>query len=543
MTRYVFVTGGVVSGLGKGVATASLAAILLARNLRVNIVKMDPYINLDPGTMNPEQHGEVYVTEDGAETDLDLGHYERMTNLRMRRSNNFTAGSVYEAVIRQERRGEFGGQTVQVIPHITDEIKSRIRANQRDAHDKPYDIVIVETGGTVGDIESQPFLEAIRQIRIEEGSANVLYVHLTLIPRLSTGEVKTKPTQHSVKELRSIGLQPDILLCRCGPEEMPSTMRDKIALFTDVDIAGVVSLVDVDSIYLVPQLLNDQGLDDLILRKFNIDCPKAELQDWKSRVRNTEKFTRSTQIGLVGKYVESTDAYKSLLEAITHAGLETETKVEVIPIKAEELEVNGAGQLETLDAILVPGGFGQRGLEGKIKAARFARENNRPYLGICYGLQVAMIEFARNVLQWEQANSAEIDPDTPQPVIALAEEWEERDGELAIRDHKSDLGGTMRLGLQDCKIEKDSLAFRVYGKSTVSERHRHRYEVNNRYREHFAEKGMRFTGVSKDQNLIEMIELPNLRWFLACQFHPEFSSTMYGAHPIFRSFIEAASIN
>ena len=541
MPQFVFVSGGVVSGLGKGVATASLAAILLARNLKVNIVKMDPYINVDPGTMNPGQHGEVYVTQDGAETDLDLGHYERITNLEMGKKNNFTTGSVYEAVLQRERRGEYDGQTVQVIPHITDEIKSRIYANNVDNEGDEFDILIVETGGTVGDIESQPYLEAIRQVRIEQGSQNVLYVHLTLIPTLNTGEIKTKPTQHSVKELRSIGLQPDLLLCRCGTEPMSDSVREKIALFTNVDQEGVVSLIDAESIYMVPQLLEEQGVDDLIVRRLGIDCPPAELTDWRRRLRNATHFERVARIGLVGKYVESTDAYKSLLEAITHAAIQTETRVEVEKIDSASLETNGAGILDEVDAILVPGGFGSRGLEGKIRAATYARTEQKPYLGICYGLQVAMIEFARNVLEWPQAHSTEIEPETPIPVIDLAHQWEEQDGGKAYRSNSSDLGGTMRLGAQTCNLQANSLAARIYGKLKVSERHRHRYEVNNAYREQFSMNGMEFSGVSATEDLVEVIEIPSVPWFLACQFHPEFKSTISRAHPIFCSFIEAAS--
>lgn len=538
MTQYVFVTGGVVSGLGKGVATASIAAILKARQLQVNIVKMDPYINVDPGTMNPGQHGEVFVTEDGAETDLDLGHYERISNCRMQKKNNFTTGSVYEAVIGRERRGDYDGETVQVIPHITDEIKERIYANAED-----NDLVIVETGGTVGDIESQPYLEAIRQIRIEQGSENVLSVHLTLIPELSTGETKTKPTQHSVKELRSVGLQPDILLCRSGKHPMSDSDREKIALFTNVDLEGVISVVDAESIYMVPQLLNEQGLDDIIVRKLGINKPQAQLEDWRSRLVRTAESTRCAKIGLVGKYVNSTDAYKSLLEAITHAGLATETRVEVEKIDAEELEQNGNGLLKSVDAVLVPGGFGKRGFEGKIHAAAFARKEDKPYLGICYGMHAALIEYARNVLDWPLAHSSEIEPETPIPVIALAEQWMEQDGVTEYRDKESERGGTMRLGSQGCRLEGNSLAQNIYRKDEIYERHRHRYEVNNAYREQYSSNGMRFSGISLTDNLVEVIELPEARWFLGCQFHPEFNSSISQAHPIFCSFIEAASDN
>ena len=536
MTQYVFVTGGVVSGLGKGVATASLAAILQARQLKVNIVKMDPYINVDPGTMNPGQHGEVFVTEDGAETDLDLGHYERISNCRMRRKNNFTTGSVYEAVIRRERQGDYEGETVQVIPHITDEIKTRIYANGED-----NDIVIVETGGTVGDIESQPYLEAIRQIRIEQGTQNALYVHLTLIPQLTTGETKTKPTQHSVKELRSVGLQPDVLLCRCGSEPMSRADREKIALFTNVDLAGVISVVDAESIYMVPQILNEQGLDDIIVTKLGIDRPPAALRDWRTQLQKTKQSPKRVRIGLVGKYVQSTDAYKSLLEAITHAGLATETRVEVEKIDAEDVEHNGRSTLESVDAILVPGGFGKRGFEGKIQAAAFARTHDVPYLGICYGMHAALIEYARNVMRWPTAHSSEIEPETPIPIIDLAAQWQERDGATVSRNMNSQRGGTMRLGAQGCRLEENTLASSIYCKQEIYERHRHRYEVNNAYREQFSSNGLRFSGLSMTDDLVEVIEIPDVKWFLACQFHPEFNSSIYQAHPIFCSFIEAAS--
>ena len=534
--RFVFVTGGVVSGLGKGVATASLAAILKARGLKVNIVKMDPYLNVDPGTMNPGQHGEIYVTEDGAESDLDLGHYERIAQVEMRKCNNFTTGGVYEAVIQRERRGEYDGETVQVIPHITDEIKRRIYATV-----ERFDVVIVETGGTVGDIESQPYLEAIRQISLERGREHALFVHLTLIPKLTTGETKTKPTQHSVKELRSIGIDPDILLCRCGDAVLSEENRAKIALFTNVETAGVVSLVDAESIYLVPQILNEQGLDDLILRKFGIAAKLANLIDFRTQIQRHNKLKRRVKVALVGKYVHSTDAYKSLLEAITHASLATKSIVEVIKIDAEDIEQEGTRLLEQTDAILVPGGFGRRGFEGKIQTAGYARRQDVPYLGICYGLHAAMIEFARTELNMNGAHSAEVDPKTEYPIIDLVHNWRSEDGSIQQRSIDSERGGTMRLGAQACHLTDNSLARRVYGTDKVLERHRHRYEVNNSYREHFQQGGMRFSGISATDDLVEVIELPEQKWFLACQFHPEFKSTIQNAHPLFCRWLDAAA--
>jgi CTP synthase len=534
MTRYVFVTGGVVSSLGKGILTASLAAVLEARKLRVNIVKMDPYINVDPGTMSPFQHGEVYVTADGAETDLDLGYYERFLRVRMSRRNNFTTGSIYAEVIRKERRGDYLGGTVQVIPHVTDEIKRRIR----EAGDG-FDIVIVEIGGTVGDIESQPFLEAARQLRIEVGAARTLFIHLTLVPYIpSAGEIKTKPTQHSVKELRSIGLSPDILVCR-SDRVIPKSARSKIALFTNVEERAVVSVQDVQTIYQVPGVLHDQKVDDLVVEKFGLDAPEADLSEWYSVVDAQLHPERRVRIAIVGKYLDLLDAYKSLSEAVIHAGIKTRTKVEIRYVDAEDIETNGTATLGDVQAVLVPGGFGQRGFEGKIKAAQYAREHAVPYLGICYGLHAAVIDFARHVVGLEDAHSTEINPNTPHPVIAMVTEWTERDGRRAQRGADSDLGGTMRLGEQACHLVSGSLAHRLYGRAVVHERHRHRYEVNNRYVDEFVRHGMVIAGRS-DDGLVEMIELSGHPWFVACQFHPEFTSSPRDGHPLFKGFIEAA---
>ncbi|MYD97096.1 MAG: CTP synthase [Gammaproteobacteria bacterium] len=537
-TQYIFVTGGVVSSLGKGIVTASLAAVLEARELRVNILKMDPYINVDPGTMSPFQHGEVFVTADGAETDLDLGHYERfIRGARMSQRNNFTTGSVYDEVIRKERRGDYLGGTVQVIPHITDEIKRRIRAVGEG-----FDIVIVEIGGTVGDIESQPFLEAARQLRLEIGARNTLFVHLTLVPRLATaGEIKTKPTQHSVKELRSIGLQPDVLICR-SEEHLPKAVRAKIALFTNVEERAVISLEDVAmSIYQVPVLLNEQSVDDLVVEKFGLDCIGADLIAWRRVIDALSSPERTTEIAIVGKYLDLPDAYKSLSEAIIHAGIANRTQVVVRYVDAEQLEQNGCSVLDDVHAILVPGGFGPRGFEGKILAARYARENNVPYLGICYGLHAAVIEFARHVAELEGAHSTEIDPDTRHPVIALVSEWVDRTGKTEHRDGDEDLGGTMRLGEQRCLLARTSLSRALYGADSVMERHRHRYEVNNEYVAELEKHGLAVAGRSDADDLVEMIELPTADWFVACQFHPEFSSSPQDSHPLFRGFIEAAN--
>ena len=537
MTRYIFVTGGVVSSLGKGIVTASLAAILEARSLKVNILKMDPYINVDPGTMSPFQHGEVYVTADGAETDLDLGHYERFIRGRMSQRNNFTTGSVYAEVLRKERRGDYLGGTVQVIPHITDEIKSRILAVAEG-----YDVIIVETGGTVGDIESQPFLEAIRQLRLEVGARHTLFIHLTLVPYVvSSGEIKTKPTQHSVKELRSIGLQPDVLICRCEDRAVPKSARDKIALFTNVEERAVISLQNAETIYQVPLILNDQQLDDIVVEKLGLDCPSANLAEWHDVVDALIHPRRSVEIAIVGKYLDLLDAYKSLIESISHAGIATRTDVVIRYIDAEEIEANGTQALEDVHAILVPGGFGQRGFEGKIRAAGFAREHKVPYLGICYGLHAAIIEFARNVLGIVGAHSTEINPNTKDPVIGLVTEWRDKKGVVEHRNVDDDLGGTMRLGEQACALKDGSIARALYGDSVVHERHRHRYEVNNEYVDRLESSGMSVVGRSHADDLVEMIEILGHGWFVACQFHPEFNSSPRDCHPLFRGFIEAAN--
>ena len=537
MTRYIFVTGGVVSSLGKGIVTASLAAILEARSLKVNILKMDPYINVDPGTMSPFQHGEVYVTADGAETDLDLGHYERFIRGRMSQRNNFTTGSVYAEVLRKERRGDYLGGTVQVIPHITDEIKNRILSVAEG-----YDVIIVETGGTVGDIESQPFLEAIRQLRLEVGAQYTLFIHLTLVPYVvSSGEIKTKPTQHSVKELRSIGLQPDVLICRCEDRAVPKSACDKIALFTNVEERAVISLQNAETIYQVPLILNDQQLDDIVVEKLRLDCPPANLTEWHDVVDALIHPRRSVEIAIVGKYLDLLDAYKSLIEAISHAGIRTRTDVAIRYIDAEEIETNGTQVLEDVHAILVPGGFGQRGFEGKIRAVGYARENKVPYLGICYGLHAAIIEFARNVLGLKGAHSTEIDPDTEYPVIGLVTEWRDDSGVVEHRNADDDLGGTMRLGEQACALKDGSVARSLYEKSVVYERHRHRYEVNNDYIERLESSGLSVVGRSEADDLVEMVEIPGHGWFVACQFHPEFNSSPRDCHPLFRGFIEAAN--
>ena len=535
MTRFVFVTGGVVSSLGKGILTASLASVLDARGLNINVLKMDPYINVDPGTMNPFQHGEVFVTADGAETDLDLGHYERFTGVRMSRLNNFTTGSVYAEVIRRERRGDYLGGTVQVIPHITDEIKRRIQLVGDGV-----DVVIVETGGTVGDIESQPFLEAIRQFRLEVGSNRALIIHLTLVPYLSAaGEIKTKPTQHSVKELRSIGLQPDILVCR-SDQELPEDARGKIALFTNVEARAVVSIVNAETIYQVPSALKEQGVDDYLVEKMGLACDAADLSSWRAVVDAELHPVREVRIAIVGKYLDLLDAYKSLIEAVRHAGIQSRTRVNIDFIDAEELEREGTGRLDEISAILVPGGFGQRGFEGKILAAGYARANGVPYLGICYGLHAAIIDFARNVCGLKDAHSTEIDIATSHPVIGLITEWTDPEGQVEMRTGEEDLGGTMRLGEQVCVLVEGSLARRTYGRGTVHERHRHRYEVNNHYLQRFEERGMRVAGRSEDGDLVEIIEIEDHPWFIACQFHPEFTSSPRGGHPLFNGFIAAA---
>jgi CTP synthase len=535
MTRYIFVTGGVVSSLGKGIVTASLASILEARDLKVNVLKMDPYINVDPGTMSPFQHGEVFVTADAAECDLDLGTYERFTHARMSKRNNFTTGSVYAEVLRRERQGDYLGGTVQVIPHITDEIKRRIRLVGEAA-----DIVVVEIGGTVGDIESQPFLEAIRQLRLEEGSSRTLFIHLSFVPYLSAaGEIKTKPTQHSVKELRSIGIAPDLLICR-SERPLPAAAPAKIALFTNVEVRAVVSIVDAETIYQIPQALHGQGVDDFVAEKFGLDCPRADLSRWAEVVNAELHPEREIKIAICGKYLDLLDAYKSLLEAISHAGIQTRTRVNIDFIDAEELERNGTGRLADVAAILVPGGFGARGFEGKVIAAGYARENQIPYLGICYGLHAACIDFARNVAGLDGANSTEIDADTPHPVICLITEWLGRDGKVEQRTGREGLGGTMRLGEQSCVLEQGTLAQRTYQQPIVYERHRHRWEVNNQYLEQLTGLGLRVAGRSEDSELVEMIELPDHPWFLACQFHPEFTSSPRSGHPLFTGFIAAA---
>ncbi|MCF1182705.1 CTP synthase [Marichromatium gracile] len=535
MTKYIFITGGVVSSLGKGISSASLGALLEARGLKVTMIKLDPYINVDPGTMSPFQHGEVYVTDDGAETDLDLGHYERFLRTRMGRNNNFTTGQIYESVLRKERRGEYLGRTVQVIPHITDEIKQSIRLGAEGA-----DIAMVEIGGTVGDIESLPFLEAIRQMRVEEGRENAMFMHLTLVPYIRTaGEIKTKPTQHSVKELRSIGIQPDILLCR-AEHLLPEDERRKIALFTNVDVAAVISAIDADNIYRIPRLLHAQELDALVVRQFQLDVPEADLSEWDRVLDGFDKPEHAVRIGMVGKYMDLTEAYKSLSESLAHAGVHTSTKVEVVYVDSEQVEREGTACLEGLDAILVPGGFGERGVEGKIATVRYARENRVPYLGICLGMQVAVIEYARDLVGLEGAHSTEFDPKSPHPVIGLITEWRDDQGRVETRDADGDLGGTMRLGGQNCRLEPGSLARSVYGEPQVRERHRHRYEFNNRYLNQMKDAGMRFSGWSLDNRLVEIVEIPDHPWFIACQFHPEFTSTPRDGHPLFRGFVEAA---
>jgi CTP synthase len=535
MTKYVFVSGGVVSSLGKGIAAASLAAILESRGIKVTLLKLDPYINVDPGTMSPFQHGEVFVTEDGAETDLDLGHYERFQSAKMKKCNNFTTGQIYESVIKKERRGDYLGRTVQVIPHITDEIKSFIARGAKEA-----EVAIVEIGGTVGDIESLPFLEAVRQMGLEQGPHNACYVHLTLVPYIkSAGEIKTKPTQHSVKELREIGIQPDALLCR-SDRPVPDEEKKKIAMFTNVQPNAVISVWDVDSIYKIPWMLHQQMLDEIVCHKLNIIARPAELRPWKKLVEALEHPQHEITIAMVGKYVELTDSYKSLNEALVHAGIHTRSKVNIRYIDSEMIESDGVELLKGVDAVLVPGGFGKRGVEGKIRAIQYARENRIPYLGICLGMQLAVIEFARNVVGLAGANSTEFDPDTPHPVIALVTEWQDRDGRIERRDEKSDLGGTMRLGAQAASLDPSSLARKVYGSDTISERHRHRYEVNNQYMQRLKDKGLRVSGLTQREQLCEMVELPAHPWFVGCQFHPEFTSTPRAGHPLFTAFVEAA---
>ena len=534
MTKYVFITGGVVSSLGKGIAAASLATLLESRGLKVTLMKLDPYINVDPGTMSPFQHGEVFVTEDGAETDLDLGHYERFIRTTLSQRNNFTTGRIYERVLRKERRGEYLGGTVQVIPHITNEMKDAIEAGAGDV-----DVALVEIGGTVGDIESLPFLEAIRQMRIEKGVENVMFMHLTLVPYIAVaGEIKTKPTQHSVKELRSIGIQPDILLCRVS-EALPEDAKSKIALFTNVAKDAVISGVDVDNIYQIPLLYRDQKVDQLVVNQLHLDCPPADLSEWENVVERKANPTGEVTIALVGKYIGLTESYKSLSESLIHAGIHTLTKVNINYIDAETVETEGVECLHGNDAILVAGGFGDRGTEGKILAAQYARESKTPYLGICLGMQVAVIDYARNIAGMKNANSSEFDQDTPYPVIALITEWTDEDGQVQQRDENSDLGGTMRLGGQTCHLSAGSKARDVYGSESIVERHRHRYEFNNVLRPQLVEAGLIIGGVS-DDDLVEIVEISDHPWFVGVQFHPEFTSSPRDGHPLFTSYVEAA---
>lgn len=534
MTKFIFITGGVVSSLGKGIASASLATILEARGLKVTLLKLDPYINVDPGTMSPLQHGEVFVTEDGAETDLDLGHYERFVRTTMTKNNNFTTGKVYEEIIRKERRGDFLGGTVQVIPHVTNEIKRRVKLGSQGA-----DVALVEVGGTVGDIESLPFLEAIRQMGVEEGRDNVIYIHLTLLPYVATsGELKTKPTQHSVKELRSIGIQPDILLCRAD-REIPKEERRKIALFTNVESKAVISAIDADSIYKIPMLLHAEGLDQIVVDKLHLNVNAADLSEWEAVYAAQMNPEQEVTIGMVGKYVDLTESYKSVTESLIHAGIHNRTKVKISYIDSEDVE-KSTDCLSGLDAILVPGGFGERGVEGKIRTAQYARENKIPYLGICLGMQVAVIEFARNVAGLKGAHSSEFKKDLEHPVIGLITEWITERGAVEKRSEDSDLGGTMRLGGQPCHLVAGTLAADIYGKDEITERHRHRYEFNNNYMGKLEGAGLCFSGKSQDGTLVEMIENPNHPWFIACQFHPEFKSTPRDGHPLFIGFVHAA---
>ncbi len=534
MTRFIFITGGVVSSLGKGITSAGLGAILEARGLKVRLIKLDPYINVDPGTMSPFQHGEVFVTEDGTEADLDLGHYERFVRTETGRNSNFTTGRIYSNVIAKERRGEYLGATVQVIPHITDEIKQSIFKGAEDA-----DVCMVEIGGTVGDIESLPFLEAIRQMGVELGRDRTVYMHLTLVPYISASkEIKTKPTQHSVKELRSIGIQPDVLVCR-SEQELPAEQRSKIALFTNVEARAVISAMDVDDLYKIPMTLHAQSLDEIVVEKLKLSAPPADLSEWQAVVDAKANPEGEITVAMVGKYVDFKDSYLSLTEALMHAGIHARTRVNIRYVESEEIEQAGTECLGGADAILVPGGFGERGIEGKIQAVRFAREKRVPYLGICLGMQVAIIEYARSVLGLPEAQSTEINRLTPDPVIALITEWQDESGRTEERSADSDLGGTMRLGAQRCRLKDPSLARSIYGRDEISERHRHRYEFNNRYLERFGEAGLVFSGFSVD-GLVEIIELPDHPWFFASQFHPEFKSTPRDGHPLFTSFVTAA---
>ncbi|XYU81779.1 glutamine hydrolyzing CTP synthase [Pasteurella multocida] len=538
-TNYIFVTGGVVSSLGKGIAAASLAAILEARGLKVTMLKLDPYINVDPGTMSPTQHGEVFVTQDGAETDLDLGHYERFIRTKMTKRNNFTTGKIYSEVLRKERRGDYLVRaTIQVIPHITNEIKSRVIDGAAG-----HDVAIVEVGGTVGDIESLPFLEALRQLAVQVGRERTLFMHLTLVPYIPTaGEVKTKPTQHSVKELLSIGIQPDVLICR-SDRMVPPNERAKIALFCNVPERAVISLKDVSSIYQIPALLKSQGLDDFICQRFHLDCPEADLSEWEQVLYQEANPTGEVVIGMVGKYTELPDAYKSVNEALKHAGLKNRLSVQIKYIDSQDVETKGTEVLEGVDGILVPGGFGNRGVEGKILTAKYARENHIPYLGICLGMQVAYIEYARNVAGLTNANSTEFDRTCDYPVVGLITEWQDAEGNIETRTDASDLGGTMRLGAQQCHLMAGSKARELYGAETIEERHRHRYEVNNVLRPQVEKAGLKVTGLSADKKLVEIIEVPNHPWFVACQFHPEFTSTPRDGHPLFAGFVKAAKDN
>ena len=535
MTKYIFITGGVVSSLGKGIASASLASILETRGLNVTLLKLDPYINVDPGTMSPFQHGEVFVTNDGAETDLDLGHYERFVRTQLGKKNNFTAGRVYENVIQRERRGDYLGATVQIIPHITDEIKKLTKEGAEEA-----DVALVEIGGTAGDIESLPFLEAIRQMGLELGRENTLFIHLTLLPYIKVaGELKTKPTQHSVKELRGIGIQPDILICR-SEYPLADSDRKKIALFTNVAENSVFISLDKDTIYKVPEDLHEQGLDDIVVQRLGLNCAPADLSEWSNVVSKLERPNHSVDIAMVGKYMDLTESYKSLSEALIHAGIHTQTKVNIHYFDSEEIEKNGADCLSKMSAILVPGGFGIRGIEGKIKTVQFARENKVPFLGICLGLQVAVIEFARNMANMKGANSTEFDANTDYPVIGLITEWQDENGNTQKRDLESHLGGTMRLGGHECELVKGSLSQKIYSAKSVIERHRHRYEVNNKLISQIEAAGLKVSGKSNDGSLVEMVEISDHPWFVACQFHPEFTSTPRDGHPLFESFIKAA---
>lgn len=536
MTKFIFVTGGVVSSLGKGIAAASLGALLEARGLKVSMLKMDPYINVDPGTMSPFQHGEVFVTDDGAETDLDLGHYERFVQRNFTQRNSFSTGQVYEKVIRKERRGDYLGGTVQVIPHITDEIKRRIKLAAEG-----FDVALVEVGGTVGDIESLPFLEAIRQLAVEVGRQQALFMHLTLLPYIAVaGEVKTKPTQHSVKELRSIGIQPDVLICR-SERPLEESEKRKIALFTNVEESAVINSLDARSIYEVPRMLHEQGLDELVTERFRIDAPEVDLTDWDQVVEAQLNPSQSVDIAMVGKYVDLTEAYKSLIEALVHGGIQTRTQVNIHYIDSEELETSGNDSIAKMDAILVPGGFGERGVEGKIAAIQFARENKIPFLGICLGMQMAVVEYARNLAGFKDAHSTELNAETPTPVVALITEWTNENGQTVERDEQTDLGGTMRLGGQNCRLEPTSRIAKIYGSELIRERHRHRYEVNDGFVAKLEAAGLVISGRSEDGNLVETIEIADHPWFVACQFHPEFTSTPRNGHPLFKAFVAAAN--